>query len=394
MRCANCGCELPDDAKFCRNCGAKVEKEEQKQKQEEGRTILLRCKACGGTLKAQEGSPVLTCPYCGSQELIEESDDVAIARIKNKTYEDIELARIKQEKEDEERAEDQNELAAFKKSKLCKAIVVFFVLCLISCLGFLGSGKILAGLIAGLQTALFVFAWLMGMQVIKEKRKNFRVVLAAAAFALIIPASLAAGRNVGVHYGTYEWPSDGISTVLPQPPSNKGEIITNSGTSFYIHVSDLTKAQYDSYVKDCKTNGFTVDSSMDTTSYEAYNKDGYKVNLIYLSSEDQLSINLDAPKAFSTIQWPTTGAGALLPVPKSNVGSSEWESSDGFTVYIGKTTSDDYNAYVNACKEKGFSVDYRKGNNYFYADNADGYHLTVNYEGNQTMYINVYKHTS
>jgi len=386
MHCSNCGFELPDDAKFCRNCGAKVVKRESA----EDRTILLRCKACGATLTAHEGSPILTCPYCGSQELIEESDDVAIERIKNKTYENIELAKMKQQEESQEHEEAQDRLQAFKKSRLSKAIAVFFVLCLIVCFEYLGTGKILAGLLAGFQTALFAVAWLMGMQTIKEKRQNLHVVLAAAAFVLIIPVSLASSKNVGVQHTDYTWPTGGISTVLPQPQSSKGEIISDSGTTFYMHVYSLSKTQYDSYVSECKKNGFTVDSTTNTTSFESYNKDGYKVSLNYFSSESELSINLDAPKAMNTVVWPTSGPGALLPEPKSGVGADEWESSSGFNIYVGKTSLEDYNTYVNDCKESGFNVDYHKGDTYFYADNADGYHLSINYEGYQMMYISIY----
>lgn len=44
--------------------------------------ISLRCKECGGIIEADPGKSVLSCPYCGSKEMIPESDQVKIARIK------------------------------------------------------------------------------------------------------------------------------------------------------------------------------------------------------------------------------------------------------------------------------------------------------------------------
>ena len=44
-------------------------------------TKILKCKSCNGTMEMDEERPILFCPYCGSKELVEESDDVIKARI-------------------------------------------------------------------------------------------------------------------------------------------------------------------------------------------------------------------------------------------------------------------------------------------------------------------------
>ena len=67
------------------------------------------------------------------------------------------------------------------------------------------------------------------------------------------------------------------------------------------------------------------------------------------------------------------------------------ESSDSFYVYVGNTSKDDYNAYANECSTKGFNVDYDKSENYYNADNAAGYHVSVNYQGNNIMTIEIDK---
>ena len=58
-------------------------------------------------------------------------------------------------------------------------------------------------------------------------------------------------------------------------------------------------------------------------------------------------------------------------------------------VYIGDTTITDYNDYVDACQSKGFNVDYSKGEDYYYADDVKGWHISLRYEGNNVMSIDI-----
>lgn len=84
----------------------------------------------------------------------------------------------------------------------------------------------------------------------------------------------------------------------------------------------------------------------------------------------------------TNLEWPTSDIAKLLPTPQSNIGNISWERSDGFYIYVGETSLDDYNTYVKACIEKGFDVDYSKGNDYYYADNKDGFSLSLRHDDN------------
>ena len=76
-------------------------------------TIKLKCKECGGIMDRDENRPILYCPYCGSKELVEESDEVTKARIEAST-------RLKQ---------NEQELSYKEKSDKKDAIesIVFFL---------------------------------------------------------------------------------------------------------------------------------------------------------------------------------------------------------------------------------------------------------------------------
>lgn len=82
---------------------------------------------------------------------------------------------------------------------------------------------------------------------------------------------------------------------------------------------------------------------------------------------------------FSEFKWPDSEIAKLLPVPKSNIGKIEHESSSSFHIYVGKTTKEDFNTYVDSCKEKGFTSDYSSSDDSYSADNTDGYHLSLDY---------------
>lgn len=101
------------------------------------------------------------------------------------------------------------------------------------------------------------------------------------------------------------------------------------------------------------------------------------------------TITTNSPMEMAEFEWPDSDIGKLLPMPKSNIGSILWERSDGFTIYVGKTTKEEYNAYVKECTQMGFNVDYSKGDNNYCAENEEGFALFLNYEGNDVMCISI-----
>lgn len=89
MYCTNCGNKINDGELFCSKCGSKTKQE---------MTYKLVCRACGGSLNVDSNN-IAHCPHCGSKEIIIESDNVAVERIKSTT--EKELQRMKWEREDE-----------------------------------------------------------------------------------------------------------------------------------------------------------------------------------------------------------------------------------------------------------------------------------------------------
>lgn len=182
------------------------------------------------------------------------------------------------------------------------------------------------------------------------------------------------------------WDDMVLGSMLPEPPANKGEINDNSADELWVYINDISDKQYSDYIEACKEKGFTVDAKSEYSSYYVYNAEGYKLELSHI---DSMSIQLEKPMEMTTITWSTSAAGKQLPAPKSTTGKFSSESDDSFSVYVGNTPKTDYAEYVNACSKKGFNVDYRKGDDYYYADNSEGWHVSIRYEYGNIMSINI-----
>lgn len=212
------------------------------------------------------------------------------------------------------------------------------------------------------------------------KRWWFYVIVVIAAIAVI--SSISGNKSEKI-----KWDDIILSEQLPEPPKKNGEIHENTAEKLWVDINKISDKQYNDYIEACKAKGFTVDPESDSTSYGAYNSEGYKLSLSHYGSESDMKIDLEKPIEMSAITWPTSKAGKQLPAPKSTTGKFTRESDDGFSVYIGNTSKDDYNSYVKACSDKGFTVNYNKGDNIYNADNSAGWHVSISYEGANIMHI-------
>lgn len=98
----------------------------------------------------------------------------------------------------------------------------------------------------------------------------------------------------------------------------------------------------------------------------------------------------DNNKKNEKYNWPTNSIASLLPEPKSDYGKIEYDSEDGFSLNVYKISPEEFNSYIDECKNKGFTVDYYGSESYYNADNEDGYSLSVDYnKDEETMNITI-----
>lgn len=185
------------------------------------------------------------------------------------------------------------------------------------------------------------------------------------------------------------WPDTSLGERLPGPPVKNGEITVETSDVLMADAFDATEKDYQSFVKSCEKKGFTVDSKKKDYTFSAYDEDGYFIELQYWKDDNEINITVknSIEINFVEFRWPKSEIASSVPVTKSTVGIVSWESENGFVIYVGETSKEDYDEYVDQCYNAGFSIDYSKGDDYFRGVNEDGYHLNIDYEWNQTMFV-------
>lgn len=219
----------------------------------------------------------------------------------------------------------------------------------------------------------------------KGKKTKRKVIIIVVAVLLVL---FGISRCASCSSKDYvSWPTSGLATQLPKPDSSKISISTNSDTKLSASVDDFEQEAYSKYVDSCKEKGFTVDAESNTSSYKAYNSEGYYVSLICFGSSGGMSISLDAPLKVESVSWPTSGPGALLPKPASDKGTVNSNTSSRFSVTLANTDKAAFEAYVNEVSAAGFNTDFSKQDKLFSAKDANGNKVSVRYEGNSQMEV-------
>ena len=210
-----------------------------------------------------------------------------------------------------------------------------------------------------------------------------KTICAVLALVLVL---LTLGGCMGIERQT--WPQTEMAQMLPTPKFRIRSIYDFSdriSASF----TKVSEGRYQEYVKACKELGFTLEAEEASDFYTAFNEDGYLLQLDRYGGKNEMDLYFTAPKKMGQFRWPDTEAGRMVPAPPSTYGTIEWEYEDDFCIYVGKMTREDFADYVDACRAAGFDADFRKDSDYFYAENGEGYTLSVGYEGFGTVCISL-----
>lgn len=91
--------------------------------------------------------------------------------------------------------------------------------------------------------------------------------------------------------------------------------------------------------------------------------------------------SLPNAKEFPEITWPTFGAATKIPTPDwSSNGKILADSETTLWVQVGYSTLDDFNNYVKACQDAGYTEDYYNVPGYiYYGADSDNYAVLLTY---------------
>ena len=356
--------------------------------------VKMKCENCGATLDVNKNLEKITCNYCGAEILIDDEatkvkrvEDAKLKARKDNHEQSLKERNdiLEQEVKEKKVKEELNSVDNFKKGKFSKVLLVFFAIAVL--FFFIGDG-FLVKFLTLVQAGAFICAWLMGMKILKEPFKGLKVILAILGFVLIIPI-INTGGGTTTESEKIVWEDIYMHEVLPKPNGKKGQILTNSYENLSIYIHKQSEEDYNDYVEECKKKGFTIDSESDTSSYDAYNKEGYKLRIYYSDYSKEYNIDLESPLEVKENAWTDSTLSKKLPKPKSTKGKVESDSSKYYTFYASDMSLDDFNDYVEDLKEEGFDIDHYKTDKSYSAKNKDGYKVSVSYEGFNIIRISI-----
>lgn len=186
------------------------------------------------------------------------------------------------------------------------------------------------------------------------------------------------------------WNEHRIAETLPVPRSEQGEFISEHSKRTDVIAGDITQAQFTDYRKQCEELGFIIDAVRDGDRYTAFNEEGYKLELIYTAGSRELEIILEDPMDFTEMSWPDYGIGALLPAPPSERICPESSSDWIYSAYVDGISKEQYSSYIEECIAAGFDRDIGRYGNSFWAKNRSGDSISIEYKGNNIIYISIY----
>ena len=102
---------------------------------------------------------------------------------------------------------------------------------------------------------------------------------------------------------SYGWPATGLASVLPQPDSAHGQILTDEGSVFKLEVYDVTPLQYHTYAAQCKAAGFFDIVLKYDTTLTLSNTAGNSLTLQYSEEAGTLKITLYAPGILTDLTY-------------------------------------------------------------------------------------------
>ena len=385
MFCPYCGAQIEDKMKFCFNCGKSLDFSETEQTQEVPVEENIIDNIAENSVVEQ---------FVEVEDSIKEESKPESRNTENtekRTNEETIIyssgenngKKITSEKAKGKLAEAWSKLSVFGKI----STVVIIAALLFGLVAFM-AGRVFAMIIAIIQIVVIVVALLMKKEVIKVAQKWIPPILLAISIVLVIPFFSLFKIDIA-DYEKYAWEEVILAEMLPEPESPYGKIDSNSDSYLSLSVLMVTEEEYNKYLEACKEAGFTIDCEVVGISYYAYNEAGYKLLLNYYDYNSEMHVGLDAGMQLGELTWSNSEMAQLLPVPDSTVGEIQKDDETGYSVYVGKMSKEAYADYVAFCEEKGFTIDADKQEKHFSAKNAESYKLSVEYKGNNIVYVSI-----
>lgn len=364
MLCNRCKKKNPDGAEFCEHCG-------QQLSSSAIRVHNLKCPNCNAVMDVDLDRKLSTCSYCGTKQILKESDAVEIERIRNQTHKEIELAKLKQKK---------------PRSKTSQILIIIWAtLLLLASLGMLMDNELWLSGTTFAQSLLFFFAWLVGKKEPTKRRRRLYITYIILGFLLFIPFGYFSDMD---KLTKLNWPDTELTRMLPGPVTKFGYVGRSSVKMLDATMDKVTEEAYEKYVEDCKARGFTIEDEVKQRHYDAFNKEGYFLSIYYYQSGERMYVSLSPPHKFTELAWPPTELALNIPKPPSTLGSVDRLTGNSFLLTLGNMDEEAYHNYVMSLIAMGYQGDYyEKGKFRVTTSDQKGNSVQLRYYVNNTVEI-------
>lgn len=93
---------------------------------------------------------------------------------------------------------------------------------------------------------------------------------------------------------TFEWQTNGLFALLPEPTTNNGHIVWELEEQIYVELYNISSENFESYVKECRDVGFSVDVTKNDTIFYASDKKGYGLSIFYDDDTNVMKVYVDS----------------------------------------------------------------------------------------------------
>ncbi len=178
---------------------------------------------------------------------------------------------------------------------------------------------------------------------------------------------------------TIQWATSDIASLLPIPASTIGHIERNDEKGFSIYLGNTSHSEHNTYVTDCESKGFTVDFQKQDKYFSAKNADGYQLNVQYkgcnviyisiiepqrtldlsfrsLGSDFEFSVYIDDSWELDVEKGKTKTCNVVLDMGEHTIkvrSDDDWDMYDNYVLYV---TEDEKIHFDVCCTKSGIEI--------------------------------------
>ena len=289
-----------------------------------------------------------------------------------------------------------NKLNAFEKVTSILGIIVFILLCFA-----LIIDKDDLVRVSVIQIIGITIAFLLERNIIKTNKKWIKYIILLICFLMLgtyvdyfknsIIKENSKSKNYDVNFKEEKtnipWDQIILLDKIPKTKSDIGKIIYNSDEKLELKVNDIAIKDFYNYIEDCKIKGYTIYIEKEEYSFKAYSTDEFVLNLNYYQYTKELRISLEKIEKLGNIEWSNSELAKLLPIPKFDKGKVISDTKKLYSINIAEMNLNQFNEYIEQCKEKGFKNEIKRTDKRFEAKDDQKNKLNIEYIGNNRVTI-------